>query len=137
MHTRAEQRGLSPVITRNITLRLLRNPLAIIIYLIAFLALGDSIIRSVLPTVLFIVIWEGMRRYLLRNTPGIKPTDTHRIVIFTDCVIAIAITLVAAQLELPELKFGSGVDVAVSEAAIEHLAAILLIIINSHKHKRP
>jgi uncharacterized membrane protein len=119
--------GLSPIFTRNTTLRLLRNPLAIIIYLVAFIALGDSIIRSVLPVIVFLVIWEGIRHFLLRNIPGTTSTDTGRIVIFSDCVMAIAITLVAAQLELPELKFGSGVNTAANESAIGHLAMILLI----------
>ncbi len=118
---------VSAAIVRNTTLRLLRNPLAIIIYLVAFVVLGDSITGSVLPVIVFLVIWEGMRRFLNRNTTTTKPTDTRRVVIFSDCVMAIAITLVAAQLELPELKFGSGVDHAVTESAVEHLTLILLI----------
>ena len=112
---------------RNTTLRLLRNPLAIIIYLVAFVVFGDSITGSVLPVIVFLVIWEGMRRFLNRGITTIKPTDTRRVVIFSDCVMAIAITLVAAQLELPELKFGSGVENAVTESAVEHLTLILLI----------
>ncbi len=118
---------LGVVIVRNTTLRLLRNPLAIIIYLVAFVVFGESITSSVLPVIVFLVIWEGMRRFLLRRTSTVKPTDTRRIVIFSDCVMAIAITLVAAQLELPELKFGSGVEKAVTEPMVEHLASILLI----------
>jgi uncharacterized membrane protein len=126
---RLTSEGLSPVVARNINLRLLRNPLAIIVYLVAFIALGDSIIRSVLPVIVFLVIWEVIRHFLFRNIPGTKPSDTGRIVIFSDCVMAIAITLVAAQLELPELKFGSGVNIAASESAIGHLTIILLIYI--------
>ena len=114
-------------VKHTLTLRLLRNPLAIIIYLVAFVVLGDSITGSVLPVIVFLAIWEGMRRFLNRNTTTTKPTDTRRVVIFSDCVMAIAITLVAAQLELPELKFGSGVDHAVTESAVEHLTLILLI----------
>jgi uncharacterized membrane protein len=118
---------VNAAIVRNTTLRLLRNPLALIIYLVAFVLFGDSITGSVLPVIVFLVIWEGMRRFLNRNTTTTKPTDTRRVVIFSDCVMAIAITLVAAQLELPELKFGSGVDHAVTESAVEHLSLILLI----------
>jgi len=118
---------VSAAIVRNTTLRLLRNPLAIIIYLVAFVAFGDSISGSVLPVIVFLVIWEVMRRFLNRNITTIKPTDTRRVVIFSDCVMAIAITLVAAQLELPELKFGTGVENAVTESEVEHLTLILLI----------
>ena len=118
---------LSTSIVRNTSLRLLRNPLAIIIYLVAFVGFGDSITTSVLPVIVFLVIWEGMRYFLLRSTPTLKQTDTRRLVIFSDCVMAIAITLVAAQLELPELKFGSGVEEAITGPAVEHLASILFI----------
>jgi len=112
---------------RNTTLRLLRNPLAIIIYLVAFLFLPFSIITSILPVIVFLVIWESARRFYMRKVPSTKPTDTQRIVIFSDCVMAIAITLVAAQLELPELKFGSGINEVITEPVVMHLATILLI----------
>ena len=118
---------LDAKIVRNTTLRLLRNPLAIIIYLVAFLFLPFSIVTSILPVIVFLVIWESARRFYMRKVPSTKPTDTQRIVIFSDCVMAIAITLVAAQLELPELKFGSGINEVITEPVVMHLATILLI----------
>jgi len=118
---------LSPSVVRNMTLRLFRVPLAIVIYLIAFAAFDASIIASVLPVIVFLVIWEGLRRFLLRRTLSLKPTDTRRLVIFSDCVMAIAITLVAAQLELPELKIGTSAVEAITAPVVEHLSLTLLI----------
>ena len=118
---------LTPSVIRNTTLRLFRVPLAIIVYLIAFVIFNASIAISFLPAIVFLVIWEGLRHFLLRSTPALKPTDTHRLVIFSDCVMAIAITLVAAQLELPELKFGNSIKQVITSQAVGHLSSILFI----------
>ena len=72
---------LSRAVVRNTTLRLLHTPSAIIIYLVAFLAVGDSITTSVLPVIVFLVFWEVLRYLLLRGTPTLKPLDTRRLVI--------------------------------------------------------
>jgi uncharacterized membrane protein len=117
---------LSSPVVRNTTLRLLRVPFAIIIYLVAFVVFDASLTASVLPVLVFLLIWEGVRRFLLR-TYALKPTDTRRLVIFSDCVMAIAITLIAAQLELPELKFGTSTTVATSGPVVEHLSFTLFI----------
>ncbi len=101
--------------------------LAILVYLVAFVVFDASITVSFLPVIMFLVIWEGVRRFLLRRTPSLKPTDTRRLVIFSDCVMAIAITLVAAQLELPELKFGKSTVEVITGSAVGHLSSILLI----------
>ena len=118
---------LTPTVIRNTTLRLFRVPMAIIIYLITFVIFNASIAISFLPVIVFLVTWEALRHFLLRRTPALKPTDTRRLVIFSDCVMAIAITLVAAQLELPELKFGGGVEEAITGPAAGHLTYILFI----------
>lgn len=68
-----------------------------------------------------------MRLFLRSGTFPPKPTDTHRLVIFSDCVIAIAITLIAAQLELPELKLGANVAEAITENTVVHLFLTLFI----------
>ena len=120
-------KDLTPSVIRNTTLRLFRVPLAIIVYLIAFVIFNASIAISFLPAIVFLVIWEGLRHFLLRSTPALKPTDTHRLVIFSDCVMAIAITLVAAQLELPELKFGNSIKQVITSQAVGHLSSILFI----------
>ena len=119
--------NLTPSVIRNTTLRLFRVPLAIIVYLVAFVVFNASIAISFLPAIVFLVIWEGLRRFLLRSVPALKPTDTHRLVIFSDCVMAIAITLVAAQLELPELKFGNSIKQVITSQAVGHLSSILFI----------
>ena len=118
---------LTPSVIRNTTIRLFRVPLAIIVYLVAFVVFNASIAISFLPAIAFLVIWEVLRHYLLRSTPALKPTDTRRLVIFSDCVMAIAITLVAAQLELPELKFGSNIKQVITSQTVEHLSLILFI----------
>ena len=41
--------------------------------------------------------------------------------------MAIAITLVAAQLELPELKFGNSIKQVITSQAVGHLSSILFI----------
>ncbi len=119
--------ALSPSVVRNTNLRLLRVPLAIIIYLVAFMVFDANLTASVLPVIVFLLIWEGVRRFLLRHTLSLKPTDTRRLVIFSDCVMAIAITLVAAQLELPELKFGANIEEVITGPTVEHLSSILFI----------
>jgi len=43
--------------------------------------------------------------------------------------MAIAITLVAAQLELPELKFGNSIKQVITSQAVGHLSSILFIYI--------
>jgi uncharacterized membrane protein len=118
---------LSPTAVRNTTLRLFRVPLAILVYLVSFVVFNASITISFLPVIVFLVVWEGLRRFLLRHTPSLKPTDTHRLVIFSDCVMAIAITLIAAQLELPELKFGKSIAEVITTSAVGHLSFILFI----------
>jgi uncharacterized membrane protein len=118
---------LSLTVVRNTTLRLFRVPLAILVYLVSFVVFNASVTVSFLPVIVFLVVWEGLRRFLLRHTPALKPTDTHRLVIFSDCVMAIAITLIAAQLELPELKFGKSTAEVITAPAVGHLSFILLI----------
>jgi uncharacterized membrane protein len=120
---------LTPSVIRNTTLRLFRVPLAIIVYLVAFVVFNASIAISFLPVMAFLVIWEGLRHFLLRNTHALKATDTRRLVIFSDCVMAIAITLVAAQLELPELKFGNSIKEVITSGTVVHLSSVLFIYV--------
>jgi uncharacterized membrane protein len=112
---------------RSMTLGHMRVPLAIVVYLTAFVVFDLGILASFLPALVFLVIWEGVRRFFYAGAVAHKPTDTHRIIIFSDCVIAIAITLVAAQLELPQLKLGARISQAITGLAIEHLLLTLFI----------
>jgi uncharacterized membrane protein len=124
---------LTPAMIRNTTVRLFRLPLAIIVYIVAFEVFNVDIKTSFLPVIGFLVLWEGLRHFLLRHTPALKPTDTNRLVIFSDCVMAIAITLVAAQLELPELKLpvfkvGTGNNLTVTGPTVEAAGRLSLTL---------
>jgi len=59
--------------------------------------------------------WEGMRHFLLRHTHTLKPTDTRSLVIFSDCVMAIAITLVRRLLQHRKLSIAGESNVASSK----------------------
>src|SRR5258708_9007956 len=87
------------------TLRLLTLPLTLIVFIIALVLASflDNMLLLLVP-ILFYVVWLICRRLYRRRISTLSAEQTvERVIVFTDAVIAIAITLALAQVELPTI----------------------------------
>jgi len=107
-HHRFLDKDMHPRLIRYTFIRMLFLPLALLLYLvseaISFAYGYDGTRTGTLLILVFVLAWSVFqRRYRRGMDISAGSNDVGRIILFSDCVIGIAITLTAAQIDFPDL----------------------------------
>ncbi len=129
-HSRLLDRPLDRRFVKYVTLRLLSKPITFFIIcgvVILSTLLQNLIIALVVIPLALLARWFFFHLYRVHNDTSAGSTDIGRIQIFSDAIIAIAITLSIAQIELPTL--GQEKQAAL-ETLSEHLPLLHAFLIS-------